>query len=465
MSKLVDILVRAVRSRECSGLEYVEIRADDVVQTSIELRESTVESVARKSERGHSVRVLASGAWGFAVSDGLKDLGSTVIDAAKAARALSARVSSDARLSEVDPVKMRIAPKAKIPLDEVDLVDKVSHLSSICKKTVAADPRLTTAKTSYYDITGERALVTSEGTEIQHLVSHAYLMTTASAKAPGRLVSVRDEAGTVTAGWEFLADDGSDGSVVDRLVRRTRLQIEGVSCKRGSHPCVVSPRVAGMLAHEALGHMSEADLFSTGAFKGLEGSKIAPEFVSMVDSPSIENGFGNIVVDDEGVRPRTVTIIDRGHLSEQMNNREWAMRLGVEPTGNARAESYRFPPIIRMRNTYFERGDRSFDELLEGKKAGYYCADIRGGQAESNSSFQVGIQECYEIVNGELGRPVRSLAVSGVALKSLTLIDGVGGDFGFESSYCGKSTQSMPTSDGGPHMSIRKGGIVFGGSA
>lgn len=465
MGELSDVLLRAVRSRDVTGLEYVEIRADDVVQTSIELRESATESVVRRSECGHSARVMVSGAWGFAVSDGLKDVVSTVIEAARAARALSARVSSDVHLSVVNPIEMRVSPKAKTPLDEVDLVDKVSHLSSICRRVVAADTRMTTAKASYSDITGKRALVTNEGTEIQHSLSHAYLMTTASGKTPGRLVSVRDEVGTVTAGWEFLAEEEPGASIVDRLTRRARLQIDGVSCKSGTHPCVVSPRVAGMLAHEALGHLSEADLFSTGAFKGLEGSRIAPEFVSMVDSPSIENGFGNILVDDEGVRPRTVTIIDRGLLKEQMTNREWAARLDVDPTGNARAESYRFPPIIRMRNTWFARGEMSFDELLEGKKFGYYCADVRGGQAESNSSFQVGIQECYEIVKGELGRPVRSLAVSGVALKSLMLIDGMGRDFDFESSYCGKSTQSMPTSDGGPHMSIKKGGIVFGGSA
>jgi TldD protein len=117
-----------------------------------------------------------------------------------------------------------------------------------------------------------------------------------------------------------------------------------------------------------------------------------------------------------------------------------------------------------MRNTYFEKGDMSFEELLEGKRFGYYCSDVRGGQAEANSSFQVGIQECFEIVDGEIGRPVRSLAISGIATQSLMMIDGIGGDFGFESSYCGKMNQGMATSDGGPHMSLREGAIVFGGS-
>jgi TldD protein len=116
-----------------------------------------------------------------------------------------------------------------------------------------------------------------------------------------------------------------------------------------------------------------------------------------------------------------------------------------------------------MRNTHFAKGNMSVEELMEEVRDGYYCGDVRGGQAESDSSFQVGIQECFEIRKGEMSRPVKFLAISGIATRSLGLISGVGSDFGFESSYCGKDEQYMPTSDGGPHMTLKKGAIVFGG--
>lgn len=464
MSELLAPLLKALRSKVTAGLEYVELRADDVMQTSIELRESSVESVTRKLERGHSARVLRAGRWGFASSDGMDDVATTIAEASKGAASLPKGAPSDARLCAVRPVRKEVRPRVAAPLDEVGLEEKVSHLTSMCRTVVAADPRITGAKVSYNDLTGERVLVTNEGTEVIRTVSHAYHMAYASGKASNRMVSVRDEMGTVGTGWEYFTRVDPPEAVSDRLVRRAKLQMDGVPCKRGTHPCVISPRVAGMLAHEALGHLSEADLFAAGAFNGLAGKQVAPESVTMIDSPRIAGGFGNVVVDDEGVIPKPVKLIDRGILGSQMTNREWSERLGVPPTGNARAEDYRVPPVIRMRNTYFERGDMDFEELLEGKKSGYYCVDVRGGQAESNSSFQVGIQECYEIIKGELGRPVRSLAISGLATRSLGMIDGLGRDFGFESSYCGKLLQSMPTSDGGPHMSIRKGGIVFGGA-
>lgn len=465
MSGLLDSLLKAVDSKATSGLDYVELRADDVAHTLIELRESSTESVSRKSEQGHSARVLVGGRWGFAVSDGLRSPAETIEEASKAARSLPEVTSVHPGLSHPRPVRKEVKIRVRDHLDEIDIADKISYLRAVCRGIVKADTRLMTTKASYIDITGQKGLVTSDGTAVKTGVSHAYLMTTSSGKASGRPVSVRDEIGTVTSGWEHFSDKNNVESVVERQVRKARQQMDGVSCRPGTHPCVISPRVAGMLAHEALGHLSEADYFSSGAFEGFQGKRVAPGFVTMVDSPWIEDGFGNVVVDDEGTVPKTVALIDKGVLDGQLANREWAKRLGIEPTGNARAENYRVPPLIRMRNTYFKQGDKSFEELLEDKKFGYYCVDVRGGQAEANSSFQVGIQECFEIVKGELGRPVRSLAISGLATRALALIDGMGDDFGFESSYCGKMSQSMATSDGGPHVSVKRGGVVFGGSS
>lgn len=400
----------------------------------------------------------------MAVSHGFKGVSSTIDEAAEVARALKGR-EGDARvqLSDSRPVNRVISIRNKMPLEDVPIADKLAFFQGISAAVKRHDDRISTARASYREITGKRYLVTSEGTSIVTDVSLMYLQCTATGAEGGVMASSRDEVAMVSSGWELFDKKEPMGKISDRLVHKVRNQLDGVACKRGSFPCVLGPRVAGMLAHEALGHLAEADSFDSAAFAGLENKPVAPEFVTMVDSPRVRDGFGNITHDDEGVAARKVILIDRGTLAGQMTNREWAFKLGCRPTGNARAETYKVPPIVRMRNTYFERGDMSLDELLGGIKDGYYCGDVRGGQAEANSSFQVAVQGCYEIKNGELCRPVRGLAISGVAVKSLKLIDALGKDFGMESSYCGKSDQYMPTSDGGPHVRVKKGGIVFGG--
>jgi TldD protein len=106
--------------------------------------------------------------------------------------------------------------------------------------------------------------------------------------------------------------------------------------------------------------------------------------------------------------------------------------------------------------------DRSFEELVEGVKAGYYFKSFRGGQANLDGTFQVGIQEAYEINKGEVGEPVRNASISGTTLETLLKVDAVGKDFELSSGRCGKG-QTAFIGDGGPHIRVKE--VTVGGSA
>ena len=461
----MDALSKGLSHRIVEGLDLVELRAQDLSQTTARVRDSDVEMLCQKRIFGHSARVLKNGVWGFAFSDGSTRVVQTIRDAAEAAGAFKSKGANvRVELASVRPITRRSKSRAPTPFDKVDVALKASYLKDVCAGVSEKEPRTGTCWADYSDTSGNSVLATSEGTVVESDVSEATITVTASGESKGVKAYSREDIGIVTEGWDYLNKAYPAEELSRSVACKLTDHLSGEKCSRGSFDCVLGPRVVGMLAHEALGHLSEADLFCSGAFSGLGGKRVAPDGVTMVDSPRMKGGFGNIEVDDEGVLPRKVVLIDDGYLDEQLTNRQWAARLGMKPTGNARAESYRKAPIIRMRNTYFERGDMTTEELVENVRTGYYCGDVRGGQAESNSSFQVGIQRCYEIRNGRLGRPVRDLSVSGIALKSLRLIDGVGKDFGFESSYCGKYDQSIATSDGGPHMSLKKGAVIFGGA-
>ena len=242
-------------------------------------------------------------------------------------------------------------------------------------------------------------------------------------------------------------------------------QLAGSTPKPGSFPCVLGPNVVGTLAHEALGHLGEADLTLQSPFNGKMGQYIAPKGVTMVDDGTIKDGMGTDKYDDEGVPTSRVELIKDGILHALLTDREYAHRTGLPASGNARAQDYRYSPMIRMRNTFFERGDVSDDELFEGIDFGYYCLSVAGGQAQMNASFQVGIQEAYEIVNGELGNSVTNMSISGIATDALLQIEGVGKDeFRFEEGRCGKGQEAL-ISDGGPRIRFGSGPITFGGKA
>jgi TldD protein len=186
----------------------------------------------------------------------------------------------------------------------------------------------------------------------------------------------------------------------------------------------------------------------------------------MVDDGRNPGQVGTGLYDDEGVPTSRVDIIKDSVLTELLANREYAAKMGQRVTGNARAYSYLFPPTIRMRSTYIEPGDFKEDEMFEGIDFGYYCVDFRGGSAQMNASFQVGIQEAYEIVNGELGKPVADLSISGIGTDALFKIDAVSTKkLELGAGRCGKFAQWAYVSDGGSEVRFEKGGITFGGKS
>jgi TldD protein len=252
----------------------------------------------------------------------------------------------------------------------------------------------------------------------------------------------------------------------ETAAKRVKLQLEGVAPKVGSFPCILGPRVVGTFAHEVLGHLSEADLNVHTPFNGKVGSVVAAEGVNMVDDGTNLGQVGVAKYDDEGVPTSRVEIIKDSILTELMNNREYASKIGQRATGNARAQSYLFPPAIRMRNTIIEPGDFQEEELFEGIDFGYYCVDFRGGSAQMNASFQVGIQEGFEIVNGEIGQPVADLSISGIGTDSLYKIDAISKkELQYGAGRCGKFAQWAYVSNGGTDIRFSKGGITFGGKS
>ena len=184
----------------------------------------------------------------------------------------------------------------------------------------------------------------------------------------------------------------------------------------------------------------------------------------------VEGGFipgvrGNYPYDDEGVPRKKLYLIKGGVLRGFMHNRETAARMGAEPTGNARAISYQFEPIVRMRNTYIDQGDVLFEEMVRDIDYGIYACDAFGGQTELEQfTFSAGY--AYEIVDGEIGEMLRDVVLTGNIFETLENIDAVGDDLILRGSSggCGKGGQSpLPVSTGGPHVRIQQ--LAVGGEA
>jgi TldD protein len=461
---LKDILIKVVdRAAQKSGAEYLEIRAQRLFKTMLTLKEGRVEAAKQGIENGAALRVLVNGAWGFA-SVGTLDsetLEEAVSDACKMAKIASSHLKNPIKLAQTKTVEDKITAKPRKDPSEISIEDKINTTMAMNNKILGYDRRVKSCTIDYLDLTGTTYFLNNEGTYIEQDKLYVWSRILATASEADIFTFSREEIGS-TGGYEIF-DTETPEIVGEKVAKRAIEQLKAKPPKGGRSPAILGPEVVGVLVHEAFGHLAEADITLSGSvLLDKLGKKIASDIVTFYDDGTIKGAFGSFKYDDEGVPTQKTLLIKDGVVAGLMHNRETAQKLNAKPTGNARAEDFRVEPIIRMRNTFMEPKDHSFEELIEDVKTGYYFKSFRGGQANLDGTFQVGIQEGYEIVNGQLGGPVRNASISGNTLETLLRINAAGKDFELKPGRCGKG-QTAFECDGGPHIRVKE--VIVGGSA
>ncbi len=459
-----DILIKVVdRASQKFDAEYVEIRAQKLSKTMLTLKEGRIEAAKQGIENGAALRVLVKGTWGFASVGALdvKTLNEAVSDACKMAKAASSRIKTPIKLVETKAVEDKVTMKPRKDPSKISIEDKINTALTMNNRILGYDNRVKSCTIDYLDLTGTNYFMNNEGTYIEQDKLYVWSRITATATEAAIFTFSREEIGS-TSGYEIF-DVETPEIVGERTAKRAIEQLKARPPKGGTFPAVLGPNVVGVFVHEAFGHLSEADLTLSGSVLSDKlGKKIASNIVTFYDDGTINGAFGSFKYDDEGVPAQKTLLVKDGVVVGLMHSRETAQKFKTKPTGNARAEDFRVEPIIRMRNTFMEPKDRSFEELIENIKFGYFLKSFRGGQASLDGTFQVGIQEAYEIINGELGEPVRNSSISGNTLETLLKVDAVGKDFELWPGRCGKG-QTAFTCDGGPHIRLKE--VLVGGSA
>jgi TldD protein len=117
-----------------------------------------------------------------------------------------------------------------------------------------------------------------------------------------------------------------------------------------------------------------------------------------------------------------------------------------------------------MTNTYIDKGNSSFEDMIKDIKLGIYVIDSIGGQT-SMEMFTFSAAYGYMIRDGKVAELVRDVVLTGNVFDTLMNIDMIsdeviwspGGPGG-----CGKGSQSpLPVGLGGPHVRVQN--IVVGG--
>ena len=282
----------------------------------------------------------------------------------------------------------------------------------------------------------------------------------------------RQESGSHGAGGRegyarFVTPDAWRGQV-DEALRQALVNLEAEPAPAGEMEVVLGPGWTGVLLHEAVGHGLEGDFNrkETSAFAGRIGERVAAPGVTVIDDGTIEGRRGSLTVDDEGTPTSRTVLIEDGVLKGYMQDRLNARLMGVPATGNGRRESYAHSPMPRMTNTFMLAGDHDPQEILRSVKNGIYAVNFSGGQVDITSGkFVFNCTEAYRVQNGEVGAPLKNVALIGDGPSVLTRVSMIGNDFSLDPGIgvCGKGGQGVPVGVGQPSIKVDR--LTVGGAA
>ena len=259
-------------------------------------------------------------------------------------------------------------------------------------------------------------------------------------------------------GLEYFASHPPE-SIGHRAAVMARLQMEAVEAPSGVMPVVLAPAYSGVLLHEAVGHGLEGDGAVRGQslYAGRIGETVASPLCTICDDGRMPGLNGSMNFDDEGTPSSATVLIDKGKLSSYLHSRDTAAKTGAKPTGNGRRQSFTFPPLPRMTNTYLQRGESSPEEIIGSVKRGIYARTFSGGSVNpSSGDFTFMALEAFLIEQGRITAPLSDVVLLGNGPEIMKRISMVGNDLEFSDNLwdCGKQGQMVPVSVGTPTVKI-----------
>jgi len=442
-----------------SKADYTEIRIETNTLSGLLFRGEELDQIGSARSVGGMARALVKGGWGIATFNDLTHLEERVADAVECARLVGKETS---RLAPVEPAVDQTTVELKKDFRGISLSEKKKVAEEYNRAILHYDDNIQSTNVMYKDRFKTVYYGNSEGAYIEEERPYTGIMMQAVVRS-GNNVQRAKESSAGIGGFEFA--EGLHEKAISAAKRAVEL-LSAPPVKGGKYTVVLNPTLAGVFAHEAFGHLSEADfVYENERMKELMvlGKTFGPKMLNIIDDGSIPGQQGTHKYDDEGVKTGKSYLIKDGVLAGRLHSRETAAIMGEKPTGNARAVGYSHEPIVRMTNTYIDKGDASFEDMIKDIELGVYAVDSSGGQTEFEM-FTFSADYAYMIRNGKIAELVRDVVLTGNVFETLKNINMIGEKVEWvqSSGGCGKGAQSpLPVGIGSPH--IRISDVIVGG--
>jgi TldD protein len=452
-----DRLTQALKSH---NVDYADIRIEDQTNSWVNFRGPDLDSIGSARTVGGIVRALYKGGWGYATYNDLDDLEKRVQEACEIARLVG---TEQTQFAPAEPVVDVIKSQMEKDFRQVPLAEKKALADRINQIVLGYDKKIQTSNVRYSDSFKTILYANSEGTYIEEEIPDLYVFAVATARDGDIVQNAYESSGGFTG---FQTVENFDEKAAQAAKRAVEL-LSAPPVTGGKYTVITNPEMTGVFTHEAFGHLSESDfVYENERMKELMqlGKRFGADGLNIIDDGSITGGLGTHRYDQEGVPMRKNYLIKDGFLVGRLHSRETAAKMGEQPTGNARTVAFQHPPIVRMTNTYLDRGPDKLEDMLKEIKLGVMAINAFGGQT-AMEMFTFSAAYGYMIRDGAVGELVRDVVLTGNVFETLMNIDRIGDEVGWAPAGpggCGKGNQfPLRVGLGGPYVRIQN--CVVGG--
>ena len=442
------------------SIQYFNIRFASGTTTLFSLLNGISKSSSSGIGKGFSVQAYKNGGWGLAVGKEFKktSIESVFNKASKLAKFSSKFSKGNYEINPTSDNKIFHAIKQKIHLQSISLDEKMRLLLEI-EKSAHIDSKIVSTHINYSDGESEKISYNNFDQFVRRKESGLLLTMQVIAKENGKQEGYFLNKGGL-GGYEILK---KSQNIALETAKNALELLNAKPAKPGKFDIIMDPSLSGTFVHEAFGHAAEADGVIAGEsiLADKMNTKIGEDIVTIVDDGTLEDQFGFSPYDDEGVNGQKNVIVKDGVLVGFMHNLETASKMGVKPTGNARAMNISSSPLVRMTNMYLKPGTSTLDEMIEEVKNGLLCIGWTYGYCEITGQFMFKMAKAYLIENGEKTQIIKDAAISGLTLSVLKRIKMLSKDYEMDPGHCGKEGQSISVGSGGPYTLIKD--MVIGG--
>ncbi|MBC7752823.1 MAG: TldD/PmbA family protein [Moraxellaceae bacterium] len=431
--------------------DFWDVRIEDTVETLISSIQGEITTCTASPSLGAFIRVRKSGFWLYQSTTQLNDIKNILKDLQSSEVPVTHKKFTYRHPKSVPFISLSATAYkfSDISIDEKSkVILNYSHF-------VSQQKNVNSVRMSYKDMYKVKSYFNSVGTQFEYDFNQGGIAFRFTLKEGENIFE--DYQSFYASTFSQLLNKYDS---VKCYIESSQEFISAPAIAPGKYNVLMNSDVAGVFTHESFGHKSEAD-FMLGNEDNLTewkiGKKIASDCLTIADQGNFENTSGYCPIDDEGIPAQKNYLIKNGILAGRLHSVETAHVLDEKPTGNGRAMSFEFEPIVRMTSTFIEAGTDSLDNIIKKSEGAVLVEGYKHGSGLS--TFTIAPKRGYIIQKDGSKKPVKLSVISGFVNDTLNNIIAVSSNFELNSGAlggCGKMDQwPLPVAHGGPYILVK----------